>query len=45
MKNFKLYIQTYGCQMNVYDSDKMVDILSAKMNIKVTDKESDADIY
>ncbi|MAH61085.1 MAG: tRNA (N6-isopentenyl adenosine(37)-C2)-methylthiotransferase MiaB [Legionellales bacterium] len=44
MKNFKLYIQTYGCQMNVYDSDKMVDILSAKMNIKVTDKESDADI-
>lgn len=23
----KLYIKTYGCQMNVYDSDRMVDVL------------------
>jgi tRNA-2-methylthio-N6-dimethylallyladenosine synthase len=25
--NKKLYIKTYGCQMNVYDSDKMADLL------------------
>ena len=25
----KLYIKSYGCQMNVYDSNKMVDILNA----------------
>jgi tRNA-2-methylthio-N6-dimethylallyladenosine synthase len=24
----KLYIKTYGCQMNVYDSDRMVDVLT-----------------
>lgn len=24
----KLFIKTYGCQMNVYDSDRMVDILA-----------------
>ena len=26
----KLYIKTYGCQMNEYDSDKTVDILKEK---------------
>lgn len=25
----KLYIKTYGCQMNVYDSNKMLDLLKA----------------
>ena len=25
----KLYIKTYGCQMNVYDSNKMLDLLAA----------------
>lgn len=28
MQSKKLYIKTYGCQMNVYDSDRMTDILS-----------------
>ena len=23
-----LYIKTYGCQMNVYDSDRMADVLA-----------------
>ncbi|AIL64937.1 (Dimethylallyl)adenosine tRNA methylthiotransferase MiaB [Rickettsiales bacterium Ac37b] len=27
IENKKLYIKTYGCQMNVYDSAKMVDLL------------------
>ena len=25
----KLYIRTFGCQMNEYDSDKMADVLAA----------------
>jgi tRNA-2-methylthio-N6-dimethylallyladenosine synthase len=25
----KLYIKTYGCQMNVYDSDRMQDLMTA----------------
>ena len=24
----KLFIKTYGCQMNVYDSDRMTDVLA-----------------
>ena len=24
----KLYIKTYGCQMNVYDSGRMADVLA-----------------
>ena len=24
----KLFIKTYGCQMNVYDSARMVDVLA-----------------
>jgi tRNA-2-methylthio-N6-dimethylallyladenosine synthase len=25
----KIYIKTYGCQMNVYDSDRMQDLMNA----------------
>ena len=25
----KVYIRTFGCQMNEYDSDKMADVLAA----------------
>ena len=24
----KLFIRTYGCQMNIYDSDRMADVLA-----------------
>ncbi len=39
----KLYIKTFGCQMNEYDSDRMVDVLAAEGIVK-TDSPEDADI-
>ncbi len=40
----KLYIKTFGCQMNVYDSDKMHDVLSASRGLRLTDDPALADI-
>ena len=40
----KLYIKTYGCQMNEYDSEKTIDILKDKKNVTVTDSPEEADI-
>ncbi|OQY73800.1 MAG: tRNA (N6-isopentenyl adenosine(37)-C2)-methylthiotransferase MiaB, partial [Rhodocyclaceae bacterium UTPRO2] len=39
----KLYIKTFGCQMNEYDSDRMVDVLAAE-GIEQTDSPEDADV-
>jgi len=40
----KLYIKTFGCQMNVYDSDKMHDILAESRGVSLTDDPAQADI-
>jgi tRNA-2-methylthio-N6-dimethylallyladenosine synthase len=40
----KLYIKTYGCQMNEYDTDKMVDVLRADRKIELTSQPEEADI-
>lgn len=40
----KLYIKTYGCQMNEYDSSKMADVLHAWGGVTVTDLPEEADI-
>jgi tRNA-2-methylthio-N6-dimethylallyladenosine synthase len=40
----KLYIRTFGCQMNEYDSDKMADVLDAAGDLARTDRPEDADI-
>ncbi|MDA0357922.1 MAG: tRNA (N6-isopentenyl adenosine(37)-C2)-methylthiotransferase MiaB [Proteobacteria bacterium] len=39
----KLFIKTYGCQMNVYDSDRMVDVL-APLGYAPTDMVDGADM-
>jgi tRNA-2-methylthio-N6-dimethylallyladenosine synthase len=40
----KLYIKTYGCQMNEYDSDKMADVLRACEDMVLTDNAEEADV-
>ncbi|MDR0701915.1 MAG: tRNA (N6-isopentenyl adenosine(37)-C2)-methylthiotransferase MiaB [Azoarcus sp.] len=40
----KLYIRTFGCQMNEYDSDKMACVLAAQEPLALTDKPEEADI-
>jgi tRNA-2-methylthio-N6-dimethylallyladenosine synthase len=40
----KLYIRTFGCQMNEYDSDKMADVLHAAEGLELTEQPDDADV-
>ncbi len=40
----KLFIKTHGCQMNVYDSDKMADILNTSQQLELTEDETEADV-
>jgi len=40
----KVYIRTFGCQMNEYDSDKMADVLRAERGMETTDDPEEADL-
>jgi tRNA-2-methylthio-N6-dimethylallyladenosine synthase len=40
----KVFIRTFGCQMNEYDSDKMADVLEASDGLTLTDRPEDADV-
>ena len=40
----KLYIRTFGCQMNEYDSDKMADVLGVSEGLETTNSPDDADV-
>jgi tRNA-2-methylthio-N6-dimethylallyladenosine synthase len=40
----KVFIRTYGCQMNEYDSDKMADVLRAAQGYEPTDDPEQADL-
>jgi tRNA-2-methylthio-N6-dimethylallyladenosine synthase len=40
----KLFVKTHGCQMNEYDSAKMVDVLVAAHGLEITNVEADADV-
>src|SRR6185436_9089615 len=43
-KRKKVFIKTFGCQMNEYDSDKMADVLNASHGMIKTDTPEDADV-
>jgi tRNA-2-methylthio-N6-dimethylallyladenosine synthase len=40
----KLYLRTFGCQMNEYDSDKIADVLRAEKGMQLTTRPEDADL-
>ncbi|RMH48128.1 MAG: tRNA (N6-isopentenyl adenosine(37)-C2)-methylthiotransferase MiaB [Gammaproteobacteria bacterium] len=40
----KLYIKTWGCQMNEYDSSRMADLLARTHALEVTDDPEQADV-
>jgi tRNA-2-methylthio-N6-dimethylallyladenosine synthase len=40
----KLYIKTWGCQMNEYDSEKMADLLDATHGYTLAEEAEDADV-
>jgi tRNA-2-methylthio-N6-dimethylallyladenosine synthase len=40
----KVFIKTFGCQMNEYDSDKMVDVLGQAQGYEKTDDVEEADL-
>ncbi len=40
----KLHIRTFGCQMNEYDSQKMIDVLKHSHGLSLTDEADEADV-
>lgn len=40
----KLFIQTYGCQMNVYDSARLAESLRVEAGLELTDTPEEADV-
>ena len=40
----KLYIKTFGCQMNEYDSSKMADVLKSSHDLQLTETAEEADV-
>ncbi|WP_312171864.1 tRNA (N6-isopentenyl adenosine(37)-C2)-methylthiotransferase MiaB [Stutzerimonas kunmingensis] len=40
----KLFIETHGCQMNEYDSSRMVDLLGEHQTMEITENPAEADV-
>ena len=43
MKKNKIYIKSYGCQMNVYDSNRIIDLFKKK-DYQITNDPKDANL-
>ena len=43
MKKNKIYIKSYGCQMNVYDSNRILDLFKNE-NYEIADDPKDANL-
>ena len=44
LENKEFFIKTHGCQMNVYDSDKLTDVLKVNLKMIETNDPKDADL-
>ena len=44
MTTNKVFIKTHGCQMNEYDSSRMLDLLKESHGYELTDQKSEADL-
>ena len=44
LEDKKFYIQTHGCQMNEYDSDKLDDVLQHHFKMERTNQPESADL-
>ena len=40
----KLFIKTWGCQMNEYDSEKMADLLDSTQGYSLAEEAEEADV-
>jgi len=40
----KVFIKTHGCQMNEYDSSRMLDLLKETHGYEITESEDEADM-
>ena len=40
----KVFVKSFGCQMNEYDSEKIKDILESKQNLSQTSSPENADL-
>lgn len=41
----KVFVRTFGCQMNEYDSDKMIDVLRARHGMEPARTPEEADVF
>ena len=43
-KKLLIYVKTYGCQMNKYDSMRIIDLMHKEFNMEIINDSSQADL-